>query len=384
MSEMDTVTEVTSQNVFQRFINSVFGILFGIAIFIGSFVLLFYNEGRPNLANIANKASNISSQEIDQSKLGQLVYTTDNLITNTKIGDSTFLKEDNYLGIKRQVEMYSWVENQKTTTEKKVGGTEEKTTTYSYSKEWTTMPKDTASFKNKEGKINPPLKYQSQSSYNPDVKIGIYNVDLQKGGFGNFTPVSPNIENSDLSKEVTARIEANYIFIPLITTNTFDKPEIGDLKISYSVINNGQEATTFGKLEKNGEKTSINSYLDPKSNSLVYAIRSGNKDMAIKTLDNEHNLLLWGLRFLGFMLMWFGLMSFFEPFGVILDVLPIFGNIGRFLYNAIAFIIALVLSTITILISLIVHNIYILILTILAVIALTFYIYNKKKQVKSV
>ena len=42
----NVITEVTNQSVFGRIGNSFVGALFGIALLIGSIVLLFWNEGR--------------------------------------------------------------------------------------------------------------------------------------------------------------------------------------------------------------------------------------------------------------------------------------------------------------------------------------------------
>jgi hypothetical protein len=92
----------------------------------------------------------------------------------------------------------------------------------------------------------------------------------------------------------------------------------------------------------------------------------------------------WILRIVGFVLMWIGLSLILGPISAFLDVLPFLGKVGRGLIGVITFVIALVLSLITILISMIFHNTIALILLIIIVIVVIYLLVGrKKKTVKS-
>lgn len=43
---MDQITEVTEEGLVERLIRSFAGVLLGIGLFLGSFALLYWNEGR--------------------------------------------------------------------------------------------------------------------------------------------------------------------------------------------------------------------------------------------------------------------------------------------------------------------------------------------------
>jgi len=66
----------------------------------------------------------------------------------------------------------------------------------------------------------------------------------------------------------------------------------------------------------------------------------------------------------------------FEPISVFLDFLPIFGSISRSLVGTICFLIALVLSIVTILVSMILHNVVALLIA-LAITAVAIFVFFK-------
>jgi hypothetical protein len=53
--------ETTHTSWFSRLMSSFMGVLFGFLMFLGSFVLLYFNEGRVNLSKIAKTAIDISA-----------------------------------------------------------------------------------------------------------------------------------------------------------------------------------------------------------------------------------------------------------------------------------------------------------------------------------
>lgn len=375
----DQFTEVTTTGYGQRIINSIKGVLVGLILFVVSFGLLYWNEGRVDLSKIAKSATEISSATIntDTSLNGKLVSTTGIVNSDQVIGDNLYLKPDKFIAVKRQVEMYSWVENSESRTKRNIGGSETTETTYTYSKNWVENPKSSSNFKYPEGHENPQKSLDSYTNKVTTATIGAYHFDPQSITLPNFSKLPLNSQNVTLSGDAVLANDT-YIFIKKSKEGTFDNPQIGDLRISYHVLLPGFEGTIFGKL--NGSK--INPYFDQKGN-MLYRLFIGTREQAISTLHTEYRISLWILRIIGFLLMWVGLMMLFQPISVLLDILPIFGTISRFLINIVTFIVAFVLTIVTIFVSMIAHNlialIIVLVITVGAIIAFIMIWKNKKK-----
>jgi len=110
----DKFTEVSRTGYGNRIIKSIKGIFFGFILFIASFGVLYWNEGRIDFSNIAKTAIEINSQTLADSSLnGKLVSVSGLVTTDQTIGDDLFLKPDKFIAIERRVEMYAWVEEKK-------------------------------------------------------------------------------------------------------------------------------------------------------------------------------------------------------------------------------------------------------------------------------
>jgi len=60
----DQFTDVTTTGYGGRIINSIKGVVIGLILFVVSFGLLYWNEGRVDLSNIAKTATEISPQQL--------------------------------------------------------------------------------------------------------------------------------------------------------------------------------------------------------------------------------------------------------------------------------------------------------------------------------
>ena len=364
-------TEVKRTNIFQRFLNSIGGIVVGILLFFASFGVLFWNEGRVNIANVAEESVAISAESLSDENEGDFVSVTSEIVATEVVGDGLFLNPDNYLAIQRKVEMFAWVEETKTTTRTEVGGTEVEETEYTYTKKWVESPADTSNFKQPEDKFNPDLPFRSETYYNPSVKLGAYAINIKDAGVGEYS----NLElTSSIISDTSVYVNSSeYLFQG---NGSLSSPQVGDVRISYDVSKPGQLATIFGK--KEGDR--ISSYYDEKSDTTVYELRNGNRDKALDILNSEHRIMTWVLRGVGFLMMWIGLNSLFGPIVVLLSVLPFLGSIGRGLFAFITFLVALVLSTITIIVSIILNNIWALLAVVTLTIAVAGYLFYKKRE----
>ena len=375
----DSFSSTTTTGYGSRIVNSIKGVVIGLILFVVSFGLLYWNEGRVDLSNIAKTATEISSATVstDSSLTGKLISTTGVVNSDQIIGDNLFLNPDKFIAAEREVEMYSWIEKSESHSKTNTGGSETTETTYTYSKGWEENPKSTSNFKHPEGHENPQKSLDSYTNKVTAATIGVYNLDPQSVTLPNFSQLPLNSQNITLSDGATLANDS-YLFIKKSEGGTFDSPQVGDLRISYHVLRPGFDGTIFGKLS--GSK--IDPYFDQDGNNL-YRVFIGTREQGIATLHTEYTTLLWILRLVGFLLMWFGLSALFGPISVLMDILPIFGAISRSLIGVITFAVAFVLTIVTILVSMIVHSlialIIALVITVGAIIAFFVMLKNKKK-----
>lgn len=371
----DQFTEVTTKGWGSRIMDSIKGVLIGLLMFIVSFGVLYWNEGRVNIALIAKTATEIESISNPPAELEQKLISSTGVFQSTeKIGDF-FLKEGDYIAIERNVEMYAWEEETHTKSEKNVGGSETTETTYTYKKEWTSIPASSSNFKKPDGHQNPTMAISRNSVKVKKVKLGVYNVDMGQITLPKYKTLQLNNSNVILNEDFQLASD-EYLFKG---KGTLNNAEIGDTRISYSTIYNPLDtATIFGKLDAKNKK--ISPYYGTK-NTKLYRVFEGTRDTAIVTMQTEYSVLTWILRAVGFLLMWFGLMALFGPISVFLDVLPIFGTIGRVGIGIMTFIVSVVLSVITIIVSMIIHSLIALLVVIGGVIIATiWYLKNKRKK----
>jgi len=375
MADQYKVTTTTGWG--SRIGNSIKGIFFGFIMFIVSFGVLFWNEGRVDVSEIAKTAVEISATtQAPANSDGQLVSTTGVLKSDEKIGD-TYLQAGDYIAINRNVEMFAWEEEKSSTSKTNVGGSETTETTYTYNKNWTSHPESSTNFAKQEGHLNPAMTLGANSVAVQKATVGVYNIDMSQVTLPSDKGVQLTAANTILGDGLVLAGD-QYLFKG---TGSLASPQVGDLRVSYSIVPNPlSTATIFGKLDL------TNNMISPfygEKNTKLYRIFEGSRDSAISTMKTEFTILTWILRGVGFFLMWFGLMALFGPISVFLDVLPIFGSISRGGIGAVTFLVSLVLSVITILVSMIIHNLVVLAIVIVATIIGSI-IYMKSKRKKQV
>ncbi len=343
---------------------SVGGALVGVLLFVASFAVLWVNEGRADLSKLAAKAMPASS-----SAEGKLAYVTGALSATAPIGDSEYLKPGPYIRLDRNVEMFAWAEETHETTKDKLGGGTDVTTTYDYKKEWTAHPSDATKFKYPDGHGNPSLNIQDQTVFASSATIGDYTVDPKTIELPNPEAVILNPDAAITNNSV--RQDGNTLYTGKGNATT---PEVGDVRISFKAVRSGTMVTAFGKIEG----TQMTSYAEGKT--VLYRALLGTHDAAIATLSTEHKAVGWILRLVGFAMMWIGLLLCFGPINAVLKVVPLMGAIGRGITGIAMFLVALVLSAVTIVVAMIAHSVIALIIALVVVAGLIVFIAKKHKK----
>ncbi|MFN4260149.1 MAG: TMEM43 family protein [Gemmataceae bacterium] len=351
----DSYSKVTSTSWFERLGKSVGGVIVGVILFIASFPLLFWNEGRAvkTAKGLAEGAANTVDvtdiATVNPANNGKLVHLSGLADTQDTLTDSMF--GISLVGIKlsRDVEMYQWVEEKKTETRKKLGGGEETVTTYNYTKKWTARPVDSSQFDTVQGHENPSWPFGGNSWVADDVRLGAYQlspslVSMISGA--QRIPLKPDmvdkVEDSQLKSRL--RVINDYFFLPTMIGGSMSSPQIGDMRISFSAI----KPSTVSILAKQ-----VNNTFEPYTTSYgttINDLRMGTLSASemYAQLQRENTIMTWVLRLVGFLLMGFGLSMVFQPLVVLADVIPLLGDLVSMGIGLFAFGIAFVLSLTTI------------------------------------
>ena len=440
------VTETTTQSWFSRLGDSFKGIVTGLILVVASVVLLFWNEGRTlhryqDLAGAAEACVPVTIDSVNPENNGKPVYLTGEMKTEEVLTDSAFPAVSvNGLKLRRTVEMYQWQENESTKTQKKIGGSEETVTTYSYSKVWSEQPIDSSSFK-EAGHDNPAsMDLESEENDATTATIGVFNAAAliplkndsktfvvktpeekakEATAAENAAPVEDSApapaENASPAEEkpaestATAGTEETVSAAPAEVTveeavetpaevkteeaveapaevkaeetvetpaevkaeekteaktetkdadlpegfQYFNKgyyrgknpaiPEIGDLKVSFEYVPNGNVSVVAGQQD--------DQLIEWQSkNGTVVLLKPGTiaQDKMFADAQQANKTMGWILRGIGAFLMFIGFNMIFKPLSVIADVLPILGNLVGGATGIVAFILALSGSCLTI------------------------------------
>lgn len=345
-------TETTSKSWFTRIKEAVFKIVIGLVLVLGSIILLFWNEGRAihtyrALVEGAGLVIDVDSAAPDAANEGKLVHISGGVTPGGTVEDNQFgIVADGAVGLRRSVEMYQWVEKQESTTQKTLGGGEETTTTYKYSKEWSDRPVDSSDFRQPDGHENPEMPVTSENFEVTDAKVGGFTIN---GGdiasLGEASPVKLTQENIDsfnafFGNDRPIKLSQGGIY----AGSNASSPAVGDLKISYS-RGDLTEASFVGKQTGEG----LDRYVA--SNGEKIFLSSAGKVPAAQMFKDakEFNAILtWLLRAGGLLLMLIGFAMTFSILSVLADLIPFVGSLVGFGTGLLSLVLTLVLGPVVI------------------------------------
>ena len=381
MSE-DQFTKVTHESWFSRIGSAIKGILVGLILFVMAFPLLFWNEGRAvktykTLKEGAGIVVSIISDNIDATNNEKLVHVTGKGDTNAILVDPIFDVSVNALKLERVVEMYQWEEVLESDTKKKLGGGTETVETYTYTKIWSEQTISSTTFQKPTGHQNPSsIQYESTQQVADKVTLGAFALSpslvARINNFELFT-----IEDSSLPE--TLKDEVKLYEDGLYIGSEPESPQVGDIRIMFTVA----KPTDISVIAKQAGNT-FEPYKS-KAGGNIELLQTGIHsayDM-IQTAQENNKVLTWILRLVGFILMLVGLGLIFNLLSVLADVLPILGNIVGAGTGVISFLLAAILSLITIAIAWIVYRPLLAVILIVLAASLTMAIKMKLKSAKT-
>ncbi|AGF77467.1 Protein of unknown function (DUF1625) [Desulfocapsa sulfexigens DSM 10523] len=381
----DSFTEVTSQSYFQRIGGAFKGIVIGIILILVSCVLLFWNEGRAvkrykTLVEGSKTVISVAADSVDASHEQQLVHltgmaTSDETLTDQELGVSAA----SVIMLRRTSTMFQWQEKSSTKTEKKLGGSEQQTTTYTYSKVWTEQLIDSSSFKKTEGHQNPAnMPFKSRQLTSRQVSVGSF--FLSPSLISNITNYEPLTVDGNLALPSgwsgRGQVMNDGFYLGTDPAN----PQVGDVRISYQVVK---------PLEVSVIAKQAGDHLQPyqaQAGDAIELLELGVHDaQAMFEQEQQSNTILtWMLRAGGFFLMFIGISMILKPLSVLADVIPAVGSLIETGTGLIAFLLAGILSSLIIAVAWFVFRPLIAILALSLAGGLIFLVVKKLKKGKPI
>ncbi|MEQ1838878.1 MAG: TMEM43 family protein [Verrucomicrobiales bacterium] len=343
---MAEYTETTNESWFSRITSSVFGIIFGFVLLAGSGIGLFWNEGRTvkeaaKLDEGEKVVITVPGDRVDPANEGKLVHVSAVVGTEENLVDEQFgvAAPAGAVRLNREVQMYQWDEDQKTTSHKNANGSTTKTTTYSYHKKWSSNRINSGNFK-RSGYSNPSNWLASSNLFLANqARLGAFGfgADLVSR-LSESAPVvlDPGKVKLD-SLENNGRIEGDTIYAGADSRI----PQIGDLRITFTTTPRSN-ATIVG--QQAGE--TFKGYMTKVQRELLL-VSSGEKSSQVMFAEarTANALISWAIRVGGFIVMWIGLGLIMGPLTVLADIIPFLGSIVGAGTKFIAGVLAFVLST---------------------------------------
>ncbi|XP_061583115.1 transmembrane protein 43 [Cololabis saira] len=307
------------------------GTVVGVGLFFLSIYVLFTNEGRAvQTASSLDEGLGLvvslgSSSNLDLQNNNRLVHLSAQLHTLQPLHDPNYRVLVQAVKLRREVEMYQWVEYSESKDYKENGETKTETT-YTYNTEWKSELVNSRNFDREIGHQNPSaMPVESVTVVAPQARVGP--LILSKGlveQINNFQTLSlSHLQMLNLDPSLSIRDDYFY------HTHYPKRPEVGDIRVRFS----------FAGL------SGVNSHLGPPQTVSIVAMQREEQLMAFKTKsgdaleilyleelsaeevfakEHQHNRMkTWGLRAAGWFLMFLGIQLTMRIIYTLVDWVPI-------------------------------------------------------------
>lgn len=327
--------------------------------------LLWWNEGNyVKTASAIKEAQSdyvtVKDAKYDSKNDNKVIVTSGSIIVGSDAIDETFQIGDRTAILERHVEMYQWDENCDSDNH------------CSYSKKWSDTPISSTTFKS--GHENPDMPFKSETFYSDNVTLGDFNLSDKNLSYLN-TDSTYKLEEKDATNNNMTLLSTNQLYKGKDST----KPEIGDLKVSFSRFGS-ENVTVLGvQNDKN-----ITKFVGKSGKSVMYSmegIRTG-EEMFQKLVDNN-KMMTWLLRLVGLILLISAVASIFAPIRLLTDRIPILNSIVGTLSGLFAILVGFALTVIVIAIAWLAYRPVAAIIAIAVVVALVvLFVKTKSKKNK--
>lgn len=369
-------TEVITQSWGRRLGNALKSVLAGLALITTACVLLFWNEGRAvktdePLSEAERRVVPVESNAtVNPDMDKKLVHMSGTAVTRETLTDKDFSFSLPAISLRRRVEYYQWVEHSETHEEKEMGGSTRTVTTYTYSQKWCEEPEKSIHF-HEPGHNNLIIcEVADEDTYADRVQFGAFHLSSKQiHAIGNAQKV--DLSSLTLEPRPGCRycVNGNCLTITDSTTASATvsqgeeatpeegsdvgeqsmaatpSPRIGDVRVTWEyvapeqvlsliAVQTGDTFTPY--LTENGEEVSLLDMGEQTTEAMFAHARY------------EDTVILWLLRFLGWMMMFIGMRCLFSIISVILGIIPFLGNLAKVGLGILSFLLSLVFSLVII------------------------------------
>lgn len=368
--------EVTKTSYGKRLGSSLRGIITGLVLFVAATALLWWNEGNAKknstaLDDFKKECVDVSDvSTVDPALDGKAIHATANAVSDEILTDPQYGIQVNAIRLVREAEYYQWVENSSSESKDKIGGSEETTTTYTYTKEWVSSPVDSREFHDPD--------YQDANSVRTNIADATFTADqVHFGGY-----VLPK----DLVKMIPADTQVNlpesladgvdtFIHDNVLYYGDPQAPAVGDVRVTFMQADGG-DASILAKAKGN----SFEPYTH-KNGKSIYVLSMGNRslDNMYEAKKASNKMVLWLLRLLGVLLIIAALRAMFSIVVTILKVLPPLAKVGQLGVNLVTGVVGFIWALLVILVAWVVWRPAIaIVLAVVICLLVAFLIYKSK------
>ncbi|NWW30863.1 TMM43 protein, partial [Panurus biarmicus] len=375
------ITSETKPGFLERLSETSAGMLIGLVTFLLAFYLLFTNEGRAlRTAKSLDEGLSLvvpldSIHSISQQNEGRLVHLAGALSTSKPLFDPSYGLSIHAAKLKRNVEMYQWVEYEDSK-EYEENGEIKKETKYSYNTEWKSEVVNSRNFDREIGHKNPSaMAVESFTAVSSNVQVGSF--VLSKGLVDKIDDFK-QLSLSHLEDPHADVIRGGDYFYH---SDNPRRPEVGDLRVSFFYAGLSGDDPYLGSAAKvslqqflyfgSSVPNSVTSkYFSLSSKVTVIARQRGDQlvpyhtksgdvleilypgDLSVEEVfQKEHesnSMKTWALRAAGWLSMFVGISLMTRIFYTLVDWFPVVRDLVNVGLKAFALCVASSLSLLTI------------------------------------
>lgn len=354
----DSFSETTSVGWLSRIGSSIKGVAIGGLLVLVAVIVLFWNEGRSvnrakALAEGRGAVVDANVDRVEPTNEGKLVHLSGNAQAAGTLRDAAFgIEAPHALRLARTVEMFQWDEDRKTEKKKKLGGGEERVTTYSYKTTWSESLIDSSDFK-QPGHDNPGKKPFPSELWNAgDATLGqfqVNNVILEQleprtklvptsavlAATKPANPATTGPATSPATLPSSAAASGPQVADGMLYLGSPNSPKVGDVRVSFASVPPGPISIIARQVGSTFEP-----YRAHTGELLLVEPGTVSADGMFKHAEDANRMLTWILRAVGFVVLAIGFNMILAPLAVVADVVPFIGS----LVGAGTFVAALLLA----------------------------------------
>ncbi|XP_028303668.1 transmembrane protein 43 [Gouania willdenowi] len=315
----------------ERLSETMGGTVVGIGLFFLSIYVLFTNEGRAlqTASSLDEGLSLVVSLEphaaLDLHNNNHLIHLSAPLQTTQPLYDPNYKVAVQAVKLRRQVEMYQWVEYRESRDYQENGETKTETT-YNYNTEWKAELINSRNFDKEIGHQNPSaMAVETVTVVAPEVKVGPF--VLSKGlveQINNFQTLSLNTF-SVYNLDPFLSIDDDYFY----HTQKPHRPQVGDVRVRFSFAGLSGENLPLGPPQdvsivamQKGEQLKPFKTKSGDTLEILYLEQLSAEEVFLK--EQQYNSMkTWGLRAAGWAMMCLSIQLAMRIIYTLVDWVPI-------------------------------------------------------------